>query len=579
MEKIKLVIWDLDETFWKGTLSEGEVEIVKKHVEIVKELARRGIISSISSKNDFEPAKAELEKVGVWDYFIFPLINWNPKGENVKGIIEACQLRAPNVLFIDDNISNRKEVEHYNEGINTLSEASIDKMLSMPELKGKDDSKLIRLNQYKILEKKHLARADYSDNKTFLRESEIKIRFIPDCKKYRDRILELINRTNQLNFTKTRLDEGQLDDLLVDSYLKNECIEVRDKFGDYGICGFYSFDIDNNELRHFLFSCRILNLGIESYVYKKLGCPKIEIVKPVAGDLSLEGDIDWIKEVDSFDTIKTSIHNKGRIRVLLLGGCDLEQMCHYVDTKNIDLITEFNYPNKLGVAVHKEHTCYLRSIKELEKDELTEIKSLPFGDEKMFETILFSDNYDVLVYSVLMNYTQDLFKNKEKEYKVAYGGYASKDKAYECIPRGGKFEFSGRFDFCGQQSCEDFIADLSWLHDNISKPIIFINGAEIPDFNPSEPGAYKRHQEMNAALDDFIISHNSSCKLLDVRKYVKTRSDNKDNIRHYQRPIYIHMAEELMTLLSGSQIRVKAKTKLKNRIIQWLRIIKTTIFG
>ena len=78
MEKIKLVIWDLDETFWKGTLSEGEVEIVKKHVEIVKELARRGIISSISSKNDFEPAKAELEKVGVWDYFIFPLINWNP---------------------------------------------------------------------------------------------------------------------------------------------------------------------------------------------------------------------------------------------------------------------------------------------------------------------------------------------------------------------------------------------------------------------------------------------------------------------------------------------------------------------
>ena len=84
---------------------------------------------------------------------------------------------------------------------------------------------------------------------------------------------------------------------------------------------------------------------------------------------------------------------------------------------------------------------------------------------------------------------------------------------------------------------------------------------------------------MNAALDDFIISHNSSCKLLDVRKYVKTRSDNKDNIRHYQRPIYIHMAEELMTLLSGSQIRVKAKTKLKNRIIQWLRIIKTTIFG
>ena len=70
MEKIKLVIWDLDETFWKGTLSEGEIKIVQKNVEIVKELARRSISSSISSKNDFEPAKAELERVGVWDYFV-----------------------------------------------------------------------------------------------------------------------------------------------------------------------------------------------------------------------------------------------------------------------------------------------------------------------------------------------------------------------------------------------------------------------------------------------------------------------------------------------------------------------------
>ena len=32
MEKIKLVIWDLDETFWEGTLSET---IIKKILEIM----------------------------------------------------------------------------------------------------------------------------------------------------------------------------------------------------------------------------------------------------------------------------------------------------------------------------------------------------------------------------------------------------------------------------------------------------------------------------------------------------------------------------------------------------------------
>ena len=100
------------------------------------------INSSISSKNDFEAAKAKLIEAGIWDYFIFPSINWNPKGENGRNIIADCQLRAPNILFIDDNVSNRKEVEHYNEGINTLSEAFVNKLLSMPELKGKDDSSL-----------------------------------------------------------------------------------------------------------------------------------------------------------------------------------------------------------------------------------------------------------------------------------------------------------------------------------------------------------------------------------------------------------------------------------------------------
>lgn len=79
--KIKLVIWDLDETFWKGTLSEGEITPIANNIELVKLLSYHGIINSISSKNDFEKAKAKQTELGVWDYFVFPVINWNPKGE------------------------------------------------------------------------------------------------------------------------------------------------------------------------------------------------------------------------------------------------------------------------------------------------------------------------------------------------------------------------------------------------------------------------------------------------------------------------------------------------------------------
>jgi hypothetical protein len=47
-ETIKLVIWDLDETFWRGTLDEGGItQYVQAHHDIVVELAQRGIMSSI----------------------------------------------------------------------------------------------------------------------------------------------------------------------------------------------------------------------------------------------------------------------------------------------------------------------------------------------------------------------------------------------------------------------------------------------------------------------------------------------------------------------------------------------------
>ena len=108
MEKIKLVIWDLDETFWKGTLSEEGIIPIQKNIDIINKLTNRGIINSIVSKNTFEIAKEKLVEIGVWDKFIFPTIEWSAKGPLIKELIDKCQLRASNVLFIDDNHLNLK---------------------------------------------------------------------------------------------------------------------------------------------------------------------------------------------------------------------------------------------------------------------------------------------------------------------------------------------------------------------------------------------------------------------------------------------------------------------------------------
>ena len=118
--KIKLIIWDLDETFWSGTLSEGDVALPEKHRDLLRLTTETGIVNSICSKNDDAITRAKLTELGVMDYFVFPSINWKPKGSRIKHLIEEMQLRAPNVLFLDDNHLNIAEAEFFSPEIRTV---------------------------------------------------------------------------------------------------------------------------------------------------------------------------------------------------------------------------------------------------------------------------------------------------------------------------------------------------------------------------------------------------------------------------------------------------------------------------
>ncbi len=80
-------------------------------------------------------------------------------------------------------------------------------LLALPQLKGKDDSGLTRLKQYKNLEQKSVNRAASNlETEDFLRECNIRVDIKHDIESDFDRIVELANRTNQLNFTKIRVE-------------------------------------------------------------------------------------------------------------------------------------------------------------------------------------------------------------------------------------------------------------------------------------------------------------------------------------------------------------------------------------
>jgi FkbH-like protein len=305
-EKIRLVIWDLDETFWHGTLSEGGIrQYVRAHHDIVVALAMRGILSSICSKNDLSAVAEILTEQGLWDYFVFPSVDWTAKGPRLRQLIADIQLRPETVLFVDDNASNRAEAAAHVPGLQISGEEIIAGLLANEFMQGKPDPELSRLKQYQLLQRRKAdEKSAGSDNKAFLRASHIQVIVDPDVEANLDRAIELINRTNQLNFTKLRLPDdkasAEAELLTVTRHHSNQAglIRVWDDYGDHGICGFYVTKTNEHgkELLHFCFSCRILGMGVEQWLYEKLGKPWMKISDDVR--LQLDGDVrvDWINQ-------------------------------------------------------------------------------------------------------------------------------------------------------------------------------------------------------------------------------------------------------------------------------------------
>src|ERR1700676_3410247 len=77
---VKLVVWDLDDTLWEGTLSEGPVVLDRGTADVVRALNRRGIVTPVCSSNDRADARAVLEGAGLWAEVVLARVDWAPRG-------------------------------------------------------------------------------------------------------------------------------------------------------------------------------------------------------------------------------------------------------------------------------------------------------------------------------------------------------------------------------------------------------------------------------------------------------------------------------------------------------------------
>lgn len=270
----KCVVFDLDNTLWDGVLLEGEVVLKPSVPELFKSLDKRGILISIASKNNKEEALERLAEFGLSEYLVHPMINWNQKSENIKLLADKLSIGTDTFIFVDDSPFERGEVSASVDGIEVIPETELDGLLEHSRLQG---SRTAESGKRRVMYQQQIQRSDAAmefgeDYLAFLSSCEIVVSIGSVVDSQRPRVAELLQRTNQLNFSGIKYTREEVDELLQNTDTDQHVIHCRDKYGDYGLVGFSITMVEEERIfvQDFMLSCRVQGKLIEKAFFSYL---------------------------------------------------------------------------------------------------------------------------------------------------------------------------------------------------------------------------------------------------------------------------------------------------------------------
>lgn len=269
----KAIALDLDDTLWKGTLSEDGIERIQENMhsndgypfisfmKFIKLLAEElGIFIAICSRNDSEAVVAAIDYL---DESVFPLKNQidciiannNNKSDNLKLIAQQLSILPGAIVFIDDNKIVRDEVKaslpdvcipEWDNHEELISSIIAGCLFDRNELSAKSKN---RRKQYRLI----LAERKKNTLPSF------PIAAFDDHN--HSNAIELYTKSNQFNFSQ-----------------RNNCFEpgaesiyfelFRDSGESLGVCSVITFVISPNTFTiiNWAMSCRFFEIGVEEAV-------------------------------------------------------------------------------------------------------------------------------------------------------------------------------------------------------------------------------------------------------------------------------------------------------------------------
>lgn len=284
----KLIVLDLDDTLWGGVVGQdgwenlqlgGHNAVGEAYADFqrsLKAMTNRGILLGIVSKNTEEVAleafKKHPEMVLSLEDFAGWRINWDDKAKNVAELVDELNLGLQSAVFIDDNSFERGRVRE------ALPEVSVPEWPDDPfryrqklrSMRCFDTSTLTeedreRASMYVAQRKRSSVKDEVESLDEWLDTLDITVQVQPFSDNNRARVVQLLNKTSQMNLRTRRMSEAEFVNWLDDEERCFRAVRVSDRFGDSGLTGIFSIEKNGEEahFEDFILSCRVMGRQVE----------------------------------------------------------------------------------------------------------------------------------------------------------------------------------------------------------------------------------------------------------------------------------------------------------------------------
>ena len=271
----KAIVLDLDDTLWKGTLSEVGIDKIIENLhseqgapfiafmKFVKDLANElGIFVAICSRNDSKMVESTIKELDdnilpLKNQIDFIIANNNDKSENIRKIAEQLSILPNSIVFIDDNELVRDEVKtklpevfvpewkDHNELVTQLIAGCIFERVEL-SLNSQN-----RRKQYRIIQ------TERTQNSL----PALSVKVINDNKHAES--IKLYSKSNQFKFSRND-DKFGCD-------AKSVYFEIcRENGENLGICSAITYTItyETFHIQNWAISCRYFEIGLEEFILR-----------------------------------------------------------------------------------------------------------------------------------------------------------------------------------------------------------------------------------------------------------------------------------------------------------------------